>query len=333
MMTNLVSFPGLGIFDITLNKVAFYIGDKPIYWYGIIIAVSFIAAFGYGLSKAGKLGVTTDDITDCVLLAIVLALVFARLYFVVFYKDPVTGTNTYFQGTAKEIFLNCIALWKGGSSIFGVLLGAVIAVFIMARIRKIPAGTVFDAASVCVPIGQIIGRLGNFVNCELYGVETAPDFFLRMEINGAPGVHPLFLYEMVWNVVVLILAHVAFKKRRFDGQSFIAYIGLYGLGRGVIEIFKGQTHMQGNIKISCVVGFACFVMALIVYIVEYAKNKPDPMRLYINRIRQAAKMVILKNEAVCETAGGAQEGESVICEEDSLPCENETTSADEGENT
>jgi hypothetical protein len=79
-----------------------------------------------------------------------------------------------------------------------------------------------------------------------------------------------------------------FRKRRFDGHCFVAYIGLYGLGRGFIEILKTETHMIGNVKISMVLGFACFIAAAVILIAEYVTKKPDPDRLYVNRLLKAA---------------------------------------------
>lgn len=287
-MTNTVSFPGLGIANITLSRVAFSVFGKPIYWYGIIIAIGFVLAFIYVTPRLRKVGLTSDDLIDGIILAIIFGLIFARLYFVVFFENA-DGVNTYFTGTAKEVFLKCIALWEGGSSIFGAFIGVFVAIVIVSRKKKIPIGPFFDIAAIGLPIGQFVGRLGNFVNCELYGQTTSEHFFLRMEINGGAGVHPLFLYEMIWNVIVFIGVTQVFKKhRRFDGQCFITYIGLYGIGRGAIEIMKTETHMLGNIKISMVLGFACFIIAAAILICEYATKKPDPDRLYVNRLIKAA---------------------------------------------
>lgn len=219
-MTNIIAFPGLGI-SLNVNRVAFTLFGKDIYMYALCILAGYLLGMAFVTSTCKKRGVDPDNIFDICFYGLISGLVCARLYYCIFDWKSVGG----FWGIFK--------IWEGGIAIYGAIIGAIAAAYVYCRRKHLKALRVFD---VCVPglfIGQIIGRWGNFFNAEVYGHET--DFVLRMTINGGSGVHPLFLYEGIWNFIGLVLLLLFRDKKRTDGQPFFFYIFWYSLGRLFLE--------------------------------------------------------------------------------------------------
>jgi len=219
-MQNTIAFPGLGL-EFEVSKVAFTVFSFPIRWYALCILTGLLLALGFVLLTCKKRGVEQDHIYDICFWGLISGVVFARIFYCIFDWENVGG----FSGIFK--------IWEGGIAIYGAIIGAILSTAIYCKVKKLNWKNVFD---VCCPglfIGQIIGRWGNFFNVEVYGQETTS--LLRMSINGAPGVHPLFLYEGLWNLVGLILL-IAFRHRKkADGQVFCFYVFWYSLGRLFLE--------------------------------------------------------------------------------------------------
>ena len=135
-------------------------------------------------------------------------------------------------------------------------------------------------------IGQLIGRWGNFMNAEAYGVIDKYDFLgipfdassiannnpFMMTINGIT-VHPTFLYESVWNLLGFILINAFWKKKKYNGQIVLMYISWYGLGRSIIEGFRGDSLYLGYFRVSQLLAFACFVLGVTALIVIGVRKK------------------------------------------------------------
>jgi len=262
---NTISFPGLGIGEFTINptiNVPFL--SRGIAWYGIIICTGIILAFLYGLYRCKKENFKSDDFYDVVLLAVPLAIVFARLYYVVF--DPTPNYHS---------FVDVIAVWRGGIAIYGAIIGGALGVFIMSRIKKKPLLLLGDIMAPCVMIGQIIGRWGNFVNAEAHGGECTLPW--RMGIGqGAEAifVHPTFLYESLWNLVGFLLIHfVVAKRKRYEGQLMFFWLSWYGFGRMLIEPMRTDSLKAGMFDVSTLVGLACFLIFGFLYIWFLKKEK------------------------------------------------------------
>ena len=169
-MENVIAFPGMGL-SVTVNRVAFSLFGKDIYWYGMIIAFGFALALFYCSRRISDFGFTSDLLFDAVLVALPTALVCARLYYVVWEWD-------YYSQNPSEI----IAIWNGGIAIYGGVIGALLAVGFYGRHKKISIPGTFDVAALGLLIGQCIGRWGNFVNGEAHG--TVTDSILGMTVNG-----------------------------------------------------------------------------------------------------------------------------------------------------
>ncbi len=272
--TTVVSFPGIGIGEMTINRVAFELpifGGIEVRWYGIILTLGIIAGFCYALYRAKFEGFTTDDVIDYAIVTVVLAIIGARTYYVL---------TTLDEGLYNS-FYDVIAIWEGGIAMYGSIIGGAIALLLVSKFKKFGKDRVvkiFDMVAPGVMLGQIIGRWGNFVNGEAHGVETAENFFLRMGLNYGGEVtyyHPTFLYESLWNLVGFILINIFYKKKKFDGQIVLMYLAWYGFGRMFIEGLRTDSLYVGAFRISQVVGFLCFVIctALIVYFLWRKKRE------------------------------------------------------------
>jgi len=265
-MTNTVGFPGLGIGPFEVNPVAIpkeWVG-KDIYWYGIIIAIGFICAVLFAVRRAKQMDIKQDVVYDLVVWGLPTAIICARLYYVL-------GALPSYQHNPMNIF----AIWDGGLSIYGAVIGASLVGFIYSKRNKLHMGKVFDLAAPCLMIGQIIGRLGNFMNVEVYGRLTGLPWRMylndpKINMTSSQGVHPLFLYEQLWMIVGLfgILAYEKHKKR--NGKLFLLYILWYSLGRVWMELLRDNEFVlklfadaknQGGMPLSLVTAIVLVVCA------------------------------------------------------------------------
>lgn len=218
---NNISFPSLGI-DLTVSNVAFHIFSHPIYWYALIILFGFgLAVLFVGLT-AKKRGVKPENILDIGIYGLFVGIICARIYYVIFAWDE-------FAGDPMGIF----RIWEGGLAIYGGIIGAIITAVIYCRIKKLNTLNIFDVCAPGLLIGQAVGRFGNFVNAEVYGRATSLPW--GMSINGAEPVHPLFLYESLWNILGFIIILLFRDRKKADGQVFFFYIAWYSFGRFFLE--------------------------------------------------------------------------------------------------
>lgn len=269
-MTHYISFPGLGIPEFPIDAVAFTIGSREVRWYGIILTLGIIAAFIYIAKRSGDMGLSFDDLLDYALITVPAAIIGARLYFIAF--------EYYGEGVHYDSFLDAIAFWRGGIAIYGAVIAGAISVLCISLFKKVRILRMMDCMAPGVMLGQIIGRWGNFVNAEAHGDVTSSLF--RMGISTvysgsyAYTVHPTFLYESVWNLIGFILINIFWKKRKFDGQWLLCYLGWYGLGRGFIEMLRTDSLViRGTaIRISSVVGFVCFAVGLVLLILCWSRR-------------------------------------------------------------
>jgi len=158
------------------------------------------------------------------------------------------------------------------------------------RKRKISLGAILDADASGMLLGHCIGRWGNFINREAFGVQT--DAFCRMGLT-RPGqetvyVHPTFLYESLWTLTGFLLLnwYIRKKPRKYDGQVFLMYICWYGLGRAMIEGLRTDSLflIPGVIRASQALGLATFLITGVILLIQ-ARRPHDESKLYINRIQ------------------------------------------------
>ncbi len=293
-MMGVVSFPGLGL-EFQLNRVAFHVGSWPVYWYGIIIAAGFLLAVLYCSRRAGQFGIRQDDILDMLFFAVPLAIIGARLYYIVFYLDQFRNED------GSLSLVKMVRIWDGGLAIYGGIIAAVLTLLVFCKVRKIKFLAFADLGVFGLLIGQLVGRWGNFVNIEAHGGPT--DLPWRMGIyelvDGTMQyveVHPTFLYESLWNLLGLILlAAVAKRWRRFDGQMFLSYFAWYGVGRAFIEGLRTDSlyFFHTPIRVSQMFGIATAAVSILLLVVCLCFRKHDPAELWVNQRKRRAPRVAL----------------------------------------
>jgi phosphatidylglycerol:prolipoprotein diacylglycerol transferase len=305
-----VTFPGLGI-AINVKNIAFRVFGWPIHWYGIIIAVGFLLAVAYCSWKAPKYGIEQDDIIDLLIYAVPLCIIGARLYYIIFYLD------LYRNSDGSLNFGDMVRVWDGGLAIYGAILMAIAVTLIFCKVKKIRFLAFADMGVFGLLIGQMIGRWGNFVNVEAYGSATTLPWRMGIydTVNGVyqyMEVHPTFLYESLWNLLgFLLLALVAAKHRKFDGQIFLSYIAWYGAGRSWIEGLRADSlyFFSTGLRVSQVLALITFVAAALILLIQLRKPH-DPSKLWVNQVaaRKAAQAneQTEETESVTDDAGSAE---------------------------
>lgn len=294
LLTETIEFPNLFSGDISVNPVAFKIGNFDVYWYGIIIAIGVILGFAYALKRAKKVGLISDKVFDIAFLSTIIGFIGARAYFCIFYKSP--------TGKSYDIVTMFTEIHDGGLAIYGGIIAAVIACFFICKFKKTRMLPLLDLAGPGFFIGQAIGRIGNFVNQECYGAPTAgdlpwgmtgsiiandPEVIAAQEKIGADGyalVHPCFLYESLWCLVGFLAVHFIINKiRTFDGECFLFYVFWYGAGRAWIEGLRTDSLYIGSIKVSQLVAIATVIFSLTLYIyLKISIKKKKDYVLFVN---------------------------------------------------
>jgi len=240
-----------------------------IYYYGLFITAGYALAGVYLIKRRQLFRLTTDNLLDLVIIAVVCGLVGARLYYMIFNFD-----NFFAPGKWGNIF----RLREGGLAVYGGIIASGLGFLAYSRIKKIPFGSTLDAAGFGLFIGQAVGRWGNFINREAYGVETDLPWRMGLTTGGSTiFVHPAFLYESLWNLVGLLIMHVFSKKSKtkYPGQYFLFYVAWYGLGRFMIEGLRTDSLLIPGTdnRVSQWLGALSCLAALIILFVNFLKGK------------------------------------------------------------
>ena len=304
-MSKEISFPGLGIEELSLDPVAFSIGSISITWYSLIITTGIILAALYVGYRFKEAGLTVDDLIDFALFVIPSGVIGARLYYVIFEFER------YNKGDFWDVLGNIFAIWNGGLAIYGAIIAGAIAAFLVARYKKIKLLKIFDMLAPAVMMAQAIGRWGNFMNVEAFGGPTdlpwrmcgstikrtllnqATDWETMSKIySGEMGAHPTFLYESLWNIIGFIAIYFLFvrnkKLHKIDGQLFYSYLIWYGLGRFWIEGLRTDSLylVDDVIRVSQLVAGLSFIagVGLMIYgLIRYKKTGKGKMVLVVPR--------------------------------------------------
>ncbi len=248
MNINDIAFPNLGIYLHNVPK-SFSVFGISIALYGVVIAVGMVAGILIAAHVAKKTDQNPDMYWDFALYALVVSVIFARIYYVVFEWD-------YYKDNLRNIF----NLRQGGLAIYGGVIGAFLTVFVYARIKHYSPFLLGDTGVVGLILGEAIGRWGNFFNREVFGEYTNNLVAMQLPVGAVRSidisenlyahldaatdsvlVHPTFLYESLWNLLIFALLLLLWKKKRFDGEMILLYLGGYGLGRAFIEGIRTDT--------------------------------------------------------------------------------------------
>jgi len=243
------------------GAIAVHVGPIAIRWYGVLMATAMALGLWLAHRDAQRRGLDSERLLKASELALLGGLIGARLYYVAFNLD-------YYSQFPGKIF----ALWEGGLAIHGGVLGGILVGGVYAWRRHLPLRQYLDVAAPSLALGQAIGRWGNFFNEEAFGRPTELPWKLYISPPHRPlpfaqaeFFHPTFLYESAWDLVVFGLLVFVLRDRllRAPGALFLAYVGLYSLGRIFTEALRTDPLMFGSLRVAQLVSLLCMILALV----------------------------------------------------------------------
>ncbi|MBQ6361467.1 MAG: prolipoprotein diacylglyceryl transferase [Lachnospiraceae bacterium] len=275
-------FVNLGIKITDLQK-SFSIGNFSIAYYGMILGSGVLFGLLVATIIAKKNGENPEVYLDLAIYGTIFGILCARTYYVAFSWD-------YYRNNLLEIF----NLRGGGIAMYGSAIGAVLTVVVYSRIKKLNFGQLCDTASCGLITGQIVGRWGNFVNCEAFGGYTDNLLAMRLNVDKVHSymisqeladkmitvdgvkyiqVHPTFLYESLWNLGVLIIMILFTKHKKWNGEVFCLYLIGYGIGRFWIEGLRTDQLQIGDTGIAISQVVALVTAAVGALLIVYNRRK------------------------------------------------------------
>ena len=245
-MHRTIDFPNIGIH---LKSVGDYITvfGFEIAYYGIIIGIGILTGILIAALEARRTKQNPEDYYDLAIYAVIFAIIGARIYYVIFSWDMY-----------KDNLLSIFNIREGGLAIYGGVIAAVITVFVFAHVKHLSAPLLLDTAGLGLVAGQMIGRWGNFFNREAFGEYTDWLLAMRLPVDAVRGsditelmrehmetkegvsyiqVHPTFLYESVWCLLVLIFMTFYSRRQMFKGEMFLVYLAVTGVQTCALPIW------------------------------------------------------------------------------------------------
>ena len=281
-----IAFPHLGIYLENVPK-SFSVFGFEIAFYGVIIGLGLLAGILLAVQLAKLTGQDQEIYWDFAIYAVIFSVIGARLYYVIFSWD-----------SYKNDLLSILNTRNGGMAIYGAVIGAFLTLFVYCKIKKVNPLQIGDTAVPGLILGQIIGRWGNFMNREAFGDYTDNLFAMRLPVAAVRGheitdtmvahmtegdnfiqVHPTFLYESAWNVMIFVLMLLWLKRKKFHGEIILLYLGGYGLGRTLIEGLRtDQLLIPGTtLAVSQMLSVGLLVFAVVTDLVIRGRIKTGKM--------------------------------------------------------
>ncbi|MBO6132901.1 MAG: prolipoprotein diacylglyceryl transferase [Lachnospiraceae bacterium] len=265
-----IAFPNLGILLKDVPR-EFYVFGFRIALYGCVVGTGILLAVLLAAYDRKRRGLNPETIWDLSTICVICGILGARAYYVVFQWD-------YYSRNPLKIF----NFREGGLAIYGGVIVGFIAVFIYCKLKHEKFLEVFDSVALAFPLGQAVGRWGNFFNREAFGgwfdgllCMRLPEAAVRQSdisdsirehmVDGTIYVHPTFLYESIWNISLLIILFFYGKRKRFSGEVFFLYLLGYGIGRFWIEGLRTDQLILpvANMPVSQVVACISAIFALL----------------------------------------------------------------------
>ncbi|MDN5686351.1 MAG: prolipoprotein diacylglyceryl transferase [Brachybacterium sp.] len=281
------------------------LGPLTIHFYAICILAGIGLALWWATKRWEARGGNGDDLFDIVFVAVVAGIVGSRIWHVLTSPEPFFGPG----GDPLAV----LYIWQGGLAIYGGVAGGALAVWIMARVKKVSFIALADTIGPTLLVAQILGRFGNWFNQELYGPET--DAWWGWDVtcvsNGqsiggcVPGTyHPTFLYEQLWMLAGLgVLLLISRRFQLAGGRIFWAYVGIYSIGRAGIDAIRSEpVLMVGPLRIHTLVAIIMALVAIAVF-----------THLTMRRRRRGGEVVAADGsfELTAQTAGNGPDEDEV----------------------
>ncbi|MFJ7929840.1 prolipoprotein diacylglyceryl transferase [Peribacillus sp. NPDC096622] len=257
-----------------LNPIAIDLGPIQVHWYGLIIGFGVLLGLIIALRESERRGLDKEIFTDLILFAVPIAIISARIYYVIFQWE-------YYSQNPGDI----IKIWNGGIAIHGALIGSVLTAIVFAKVKKVSFWKLVDIAAPSLLLGQAIGRWGNFMNQEAHGGEITrsflenmhlPEFIInQMYINGT-YYHPTFLYESIWNILGVIILLSLRKVNLRRGELFLTYVIWYSIGRYYIEGLRTDSLMlTESLRIAQVISIVLVAVAIALVVYRRVRGHAD----------------------------------------------------------
>jgi len=240
----------------------YHLGSLQLHTYGLTFALAVLIAYLLGRKFSKNYGINAQQFDDIAFWALIIGFVSARIYYVIFYYQ-------YFQNDFWEIFRT----WHGGISIYGGIIGGAAAIYWIVKKHKLSLLKVLDVFALALPLAQAVGRIGNYINHEAFGLPTNLPWKIFIPVEFRPEsysqysyFHPTFLYEMIWDIIVFLVVYFfAFKKKQNRGEksseagfSAAIYLILYSFGRFWIEAIRLDSSYVFGFKLDQIVSILLF---------------------------------------------------------------------------
>ena len=256
-----------------MDRVFLKIGSINIYWYSVLIICSIIIGYYFSKKEADKNGLSSKYIEDMLFYLIIVAIIGARLYYVIFNFS-----------LFKDDLLSIFRIWEGGLAIYGAVISSFIFIVYYSKKHNKSILLTTDTLVPYLILGQAIGRWGNFFNSEAHGSITTlshlkslhlPNFVIEgMYINGSYYI-PTFLYESLWCLLGFIILLIIRKKINYKipGILLSIYFIWYGIGRFFIEGLRTDSLYIGIFRVSQIVSIILIIIGIIMFIYLLYKNR------------------------------------------------------------
>jgi len=262
------------------------IGQVQIRYYGIIIVFGMLVATMVAANLAKRTGRDPEHVYGALTWAIIPGIIGARLWFVLFPPQILIDAGqdrAFYLENFFDLDSGAIAIWSGGLSIFGAVLGGLLGAYIYLRRNDLPVAEWLDLGAIVLPLGQAIGRWANYVNQELFGTPITQEWLqwagleLSREIRTGAGYggilyegavfHPLFLYESIWSIAAFIILYWLFNTHRDkfrNGDFFLLYVAQYSFIRFMLEFIRVEVTLipETDINLAQAVTAVTFVLSM-----------------------------------------------------------------------
>jgi phosphatidylglycerol:prolipoprotein diacylglycerol transferase len=257
-----------------VHPIAFFLGSLPVRWYGVMMALAFLAGLWTATRRARLVNVSADVIADVTLWLMGGSIIGARFVYV---------TTYWKQEFASQPFSEIFMIQHGGLVYYGGLIGATVAGFIYLTWKKLPVWKIADILAPSIALGSVFGRIGCLLNGCCYGyacdLPWAIHFPADHETHGAP-VHPTEIYDALLNLILYLALAWWFRRKKFDGQIFAAYLIGYAVFRSIAEHFRGDypaDHVHNGLTSAQIVSLPMFAagLVLMVFLSRQARKNED----------------------------------------------------------
>ncbi|MBN1966617.1 MAG: prolipoprotein diacylglyceryl transferase [Anaerolineae bacterium] len=297
----------------SVDAYGIHLGPLYVRFYGILIVIGLLLGASLAAWMAKRDRRDPDHIWGGLTWALIPGIIGARLWFIFFPSISMVErgfTPEWFLTHPFDLTNGPLAIWNGGLGIFGAVVGGVLGILLYARRYRLPLLEWLDIAAVALPIGQAVGRWGNFINQELYGPPTTLPWGIpipsanRIEpytLANGYGLdtlfHPLFLYESLWNalsVVILLYLWLNFRKRFKRGDFLLLYLISYSFIRFMLEFLRVEVTLVNSINVSQVTTGIAGVIAVIILLY---RHRPGAAHEQIYEANPGAVMHDVADEA------------------------------------